>query len=96
MAKWTTLSGTVTSVAWSNPHVFVYFDVKDGQGNVQNWSADCPSPSRLAKAGWNKETLKPGDQITATGNRVKSGSNLVRLAKIVMANGQQLTGYTHF
>jgi uncharacterized protein DUF6152 len=96
MTKRTTVKGTVTAIEWSNPHVFVHFDVNDGKGDTENWAADSPNPTRLAKAGWNKDTLKLGDQVTATGNRAKNGSNLMRLAKIVRANGQELTGYTHF
>jgi len=96
MTEFITLKGTVTDFDWSNPHCFVHFDVKDEKGNVERWAADSPSPARLARAGWNRDVLKPGDQITAVGNRAKDGSHFIRLAKIVLPTGQELTGYTHF
>ena len=96
MTQWTTVTGAVTFVEWANPHVLVHFDVKDDQGNTQNWTADSPSPRHLVKEGWDKDTLKPGERITVKGNRAKNGSNLMRLAWITRSDGQQLRGYTHF
>jgi hypothetical protein len=45
----------------------------------------------LSRAGWRKDTLKPGDEITATGNRAKDGKPIMHLDKIVLANGQELS-----
>lgn len=91
----TTVTGVVTDFQWLNPHAIVYFDVKDAHGNLEKWTCDAPGPSHLVKVGWNRHTLKPGDRITATGNVTKSGTHVIRVLKIVLANGQQLTGYTH-
>jgi Family of unknown function (DUF6152) len=96
MTQWTTLTGTLTFVEWANPHVLVHFDVKDAQGNTESWTADSPSPRHLVKEGWDKDTLKPGEPITVRGNRAKDGRDLLRLAWLVRAGGQQLQGYNHF
>lgn len=65
--KSVTVQGTVTEFQFVNPHVEIYFDVKGDKGNVEKWQAEATSPNHLARAGWTKNTLKPGDQITATG-----------------------------
>ena len=88
-----TVKGTVTGVEWSNPHVQILLDVKDDSGKVEKWTAGGPGPGRMAGSGWDKNTLKPGDMITAVGYRATDGSNLLRTEKFVLSNGQELTGY---
>jgi hypothetical protein len=93
MAHITTVSGTVTQFDWANPHVWISLNVKDDKVNVEKWNAGGPSPSRMAGTGWDKETLKPGDQITAVGHRISDGTNNLRLVKVVLADGRELTCY---
>jgi hypothetical protein len=90
MSKSTTVKGTVTSYDWTNPHAYIYFDVKDEKGAVEKWSAELGALGMLARAGWSRNTLKPGDEITATGNRAKDGKPIMHLDKIILANGQEL------
>jgi len=90
MSKSTTVKGTVTSFDWTNPHAYIYFDVKDEKGNVEKWSAELGALGMLARAGWSRNTLKLGDEITATGNRAKDGKPIMHLDKIILANGQEL------
>ncbi len=92
-ANQTTIKGTVTNFDWSNPHVWIYFDATDEKGGVQKWSAGGPSPSRMANTGWDKSTLKPGDQFAATGIRANDGSYVLRLEKITLADGRELICY---
>jgi hypothetical protein len=90
MSKTTTVKGTVTSFDWTNPHAYIYFDVKDEKGAIQKWSAELGATGMLTRAGWKKDSLKPGDEITATGNPAKDGKPIMHLEKIVLANGQEL------
>lgn len=92
-ANQTTIKGTLTNFDWSNPHVWIYFDATDEKGGVQKWSAGGPSPSRMANTGWDKSTLKPGDQFAATGIRANDGSYVMRLEKITLADGRELICY---
>jgi hypothetical protein len=87
------LKATVTHFAWGNPHTQIQFEVQDDQGVAEKWLAECPSPSRLSNAGWNSDTLKPGDQITIIGGAAKDGSHSMRLDRIVLADGRELGGY---
>jgi hypothetical protein len=83
-----TVKGTVTGYNWSNPHVMIALDVQEN-GRVDKWNVGGPSLDRMVKNGWDRNTLKAGDMITAIGYRFSDGSNVLRLQKIVMANGTE-------
>jgi Family of unknown function (DUF6152) len=85
-----TLKGTVTEFAWSNPHVQIYFDVKDDKGKVVHWASETVSPGLLSRAGWNKTELKPGDEIAITLGPAKNGAAVGYALKIVLASGKVL------
>jgi hypothetical protein len=89
-SKSVTVKGTVTEFAFINPHSAIYLDVKDDKGNVEKWLVEADSPNNLARAHWNKVSLKPGDEISVVGNRAKDGSKVMRLQKVVFSNGQEL------
>jgi hypothetical protein len=88
-----TVKGTVTGYNWSNPHVMMGLDVQEANGKIEKWDVGGPSTTRMAGNGWDKNTLKMGDVITAIGYRFRDGSNILRLQKIVMANGRELFLY---
>jgi hypothetical protein len=82
------VKGTVSDFQFINPHVLIRIDAKDSSGNVENWTCEATSPNFLLRRGWTKSTLKPGDEITASGHRAKNGAPLLRLMKII-ANGKE-------
>jgi hypothetical protein len=84
-----TLKGTVTDFRWANPHVQIYLDVKDDKGDVQRWGCESVNPGMLARQGWTRNMMKPGDQITIVGTPTKSGSPVCLLNKLTLANGQE-------
>ena len=88
-----TVKGTVTGVDWANPHVQIFLDVNDNNGKVEKWTVGGPSPTRMAETGWDKNTLKAGDVITAVGQRATDKPNLMKTEKVVMANGRELAAY---
>jgi uncharacterized protein DUF6152 len=90
MTKSMTVKGTVTGFDWTNPHVYIYVDVKDEKGAVEKWSVEMASTGMLARAGWRRDTVKAGDEITIFGNRAKDGRPFLHLSKVVFANGQEL------
>jgi hypothetical protein len=89
-----TISGTVTEVAWANPHVQIYLDVKDDKGKVVNWGIESQSPGILHRNGWNKTSIKPGDQVTITVAPSKNGAPIgfsgANTGKVVFADGRVL------
>jgi uncharacterized protein DUF6152 len=90
MSRSVTVKGTVTAFDWTNPHAYIYLDVKDEKGAVVKWSAELGAVAMLSRAGWRKDTVKPGDEVTMTGNPAKEGKPMLHLEKIVLANGQEL------
>ena len=89
--KLATIMGTVSSFQFSNPHALLILNVKDGKGNIEQWTGEGTSPNMLVREGWDKRTIKPGDQITATGHPARNGTNSMRIEKIVLPNGRELT-----
>jgi len=87
-----TLEGTVTSFRWNNPHAFIYLDVKDEKGNVDQWRVEANSPNMLSRIGWTGELVKPGDRISVTGAPAKNGWKVLRLDTLTLANGQKFDG----
>ena len=92
-SKLVTVKGTITGYEWANPHVMIGLEVKGQDGTIEKWSVGGPSTTRMEGNGWDKNTLKPGDVITATGYRFKDGQRVLRLDKIVMAGGKEMFLY---
>lgn len=73
--KTMTFKGTVKSFQWTNPHVVVWILVQpDGGGAVQEWSLETTSPGVLTRAGWTRQSLKPGDRVSVTFSPLRDGS----------------------
>jgi hypothetical protein len=85
-----TIKGSVTEFAWTNPHAQIYLDVKDDKGNVVHWSVETYSPGKLVRAGWTKESVKVGDQVSINLIPAKNGSPVGFLHKLVLPNGKEL------
>src|SRR5262249_59102370 len=58
------LTGTVTKAEWTNPHVWFYIDVKDETGKITNWGMEMGGPNGLLRAGWTRNSMKAGDEVT--------------------------------
>ncbi len=85
LTKPVTMKGTITSIEWQNPHVFLSYDVKDDSGNVTNWGAEmAETPHQLGTRGWTKDTLKPGNEITTTVFPSKAGAPRGLISKVVL------------
>jgi hypothetical protein len=91
MANVTSIKGTVTKFEWTNPHAYIYMQVKDDKGNAVEWTGELASLGMLARVNWKRDTVKPGDEITMYGNRAKDGRSVMRLEKIVFASGQEMS-----
>ncbi len=82
------VTGVATAFLFSNPHAVVHFEVRDANGNVERWSAETSGVRRLETAGWSKETIKPGDQVTVIGRPSRDGSKKMFMERIVV-NGKE-------
>jgi len=80
-----TLTGVVTKVEWTNPHVWFYINVKDPKtGEVTNWGAEMGPPHGLQRRGWRRETLKIGEQVTVAGSLAKNGSKRMNARTVTL------------
>ncbi len=91
MAKTTSLKGTVIAFEWANPHAMISLEVKNSKGEVEKWQAETNSPLLLSRAGWNRNTIKAGDEITVVGHAAKNDDKVIRLVKIIYADGHELS-----
>jgi hypothetical protein len=78
-----TLTGSVTKMAWINPHSWIYIDVKKPDGTVENWAIEAGPPGTLIRAGFTKDSLAGGTVIKVNGFRAKDGA--------LRANGRDIT-----
>ncbi len=88
------LTGIVTKVEWTNPHVWIHFMVKDESGKVMNWGAELGPPHGLQRSGWRRETLKIGDEITVDGFLAKNGTSNVNARSVTLASTGGRPGQT--
>lgn len=86
------LTGAVTKVDWTNPHVYFYIDVKDdATGRVNNWAFEMAAPSVLQRSGWKRTSMSIGDVVIVEGTRAKDGGNHGNARAVTMAStGQRL------
>jgi hypothetical protein len=76
MKKTIVLMGTITAFDWGNPHCLVHMDVMDGSGQFQHWTLEMSSTFAMSKRGWQKETLKRGDQVVVETHPAQNGTPL--------------------
>src|SRR5919201_2954777 len=82
-----TLTGIVTKVEWTNPHAWIYFNVKDeATGKVTNWGAEMGPPHGLQRQGWRRDTLKIGEEVTIAGSRARDGSNRMNARQVTLTS----------
>ena len=91
-----TLTGKITKVEWTNPHVYTWMDVKDDNGKVTNWKVEMGGPKALTKAGWSRNRLKVGDTVTLEGWRAKDGTEFANAENMTMPNGKKLSAASSY
>jgi hypothetical protein len=84
------LKGEVTRVQWTNPHSYLYIDVKDASGKVVNWALEGFPPNTLLRTGWKTSMLKTGDLLSVEGAVARDGSNHLLAREITLPGAQKL------
>lgn len=90
--KLVTVSGTITDFKWTNPHAWLYVDVRDESGRVANWSFEMGSPGGLLNRGWKKAELKRGDPVTVDGYRSRHRARVANARMVTLSDGRKLFG----
>jgi hypothetical protein len=87
-----TLSGTVTRVEWTNPHMHFVMDVKDAAGTITSWTFEGYPPNMLVRQGWKRDvTLKPGDTVTVFAWVARAEPQLAAARYVTWADGRKMT-----
>jgi hypothetical protein len=90
MTSRVTIEGVVSAFQWTNPHVYIEVDSRDGAGVVKHWTIELGSPSILMRTGWKFRDVRPGDKVTAVVNPLRSGESGGLLSRITLADGRVL------
>lgn len=85
-----TLTGVVTGVEWTNPHVYIELDVDEAAKGVRHWTIELGSPSILMRGGWKFNSVKKGDKVTAVVSPLKNGEPGSLLQRITLPDGRVL------
>ena len=83
-------TGTVTEMKWSNPHGWIYMDVKDEAGNVVNWALETSASNGLIRRGWRKEDLPAGTVLVIEGWQARNGSSTGNISSVTFPDGRRL------
>lgn len=85
-----TVTGVVKRFEWTNPHAYIYLDVKDDKGNTVEWAVEMMALNHLKSYGWSRNTVMPGDMISCTGGVAKSGAPAMLSSIIKLADGREI------
>ena len=83
-SKPVTLKGFVTKIDWTNPHVWIYINVKDEKGTT-SWGFEMGPPHLLQGSGWTRSSLKIGDEVEVEGSKAKNGTNKMNARSVKFA-----------
>jgi hypothetical protein len=90
MANPVTVKGAVKRFEWTNPHAFIFLDVKDEKSGSVEWEIELMSLNHLRSYGWIRTTVKPGDVIACTGGGAKNGAPSMISAVIELPDGRKI------
>jgi len=85
------LTGTITMVRWSNPHGWIYIDVKGDDGKVTNWAFETAAANALYRRGTRPEDFPVGTQVTIDGYLARNGTPTATSGKLMFADGRAVT-----
>jgi Family of unknown function (DUF6152) len=90
MSHPTTVTGVVKRFEWTNPHAYIYLEVKDEKGNTVEWAIEMMALNHLKSYGWSRNTVQPGDVISCTGGAAKGGQPAMLSSIIKLADGREI------
>lgn len=89
-SKQITLRGTLTKVEFTNPHGWLYLNVKDSDGRIQNWAVETGAPMQLIRQGGDKKSLAIGTEIVVDGWLARNGTRTVNGRTIKFGDGREI------
>lgn len=89
-----TVNGTVVEFVWENPHPIITLEVRNDDGVTEEWQIGGPALNRMEANGWTATTVNPGDMITGIGYQFSDGQKIVRLERVMFADGREIRVYS--
>jgi hypothetical protein len=84
------LAGEITKLEWTNPHAWLFIDVKTPDGKVVNWRFEMGAPNALLRAGWSRNDIKPGTAVTISGFMARAGGSVGNAFQVRLPDGRDL------
>jgi len=84
-----TVSGVITKVEWTNPHIYFYIDAKDASGAIVNWAVEGYPPNTLKRTGFTRDDLKVGETVTITAYKAKDSSSRLAGREVTFPDGSK-------
>jgi len=84
------LTGKVIEMKWSNPHAWIYIEVKGKDGKVVKWACETGGANALFRRGWRKEDMVAGTQLVVDGYQARNGSTTANATSITFTDGRKL------
>jgi hypothetical protein len=85
-----TITGTVSALDWTNPHVWLHVDTIDEAGGTVQWSLEMGSPANIARRGWRPRSVSPGDAVSVALHPLRNGEPIGSLVAIGLPDGTYL------
>ena len=86
------VTGYVTKVEWTNPHVYIYVDIENAQGKIENWGFELGPPHALQNNGWKKNTLEIGAEVDISGTLARDGTHNANARSVKLAGSDVRLG----
>ena len=84
------VSGEITRLEWTNPHAWIFIDVKGSDGKAVGWRFEMGAPNALLRAGWSKSDIKIGTPVTINGFLARSGGSVGNAFQVRLPDGRDL------
>jgi hypothetical protein len=84
-----TVQGTIVKVLLQNPHSWFLLNVKNANGQVEEWAFEAGTPSGMIRNGYKPSVIKPGAEVTIKGFRARDAAQKRgMLRELTTADGQ--------
>jgi hypothetical protein len=80
------LEGTITRYEWANPHVFIWLETSDAQGNAVIWQVEGGPPALLRRAGVTQDLIAVGQHVKIFGHLGRASDRHMALMNSLQAD----------
>jgi hypothetical protein len=87
------ISGTVSKLAFVNPHSWLYVNVVGADGQTTEWQCEMRAATVLRRSGWSEAMFTPGSTVSITGSPDRNSPNTCYLGTITFADGSSMDRY---